>query len=40
MDAVARLRGTLAAHRSDEGVRFGSRAWLITAHRRRPARAP
>ncbi|MFE9443550.1 class I SAM-dependent methyltransferase [Streptomyces sp. NPDC006602] len=31
--AVERLRVTLAAHLSDDGVRFDSRAWLITAHR-------
>jgi len=31
--AVGRLRETLAAHLSDEGVRFDSRAWLVTARR-------
>jgi SAM-dependent methyltransferase len=34
--ALARLRGTLAAHRTDRGVLFDSRAWLVTA-RRAPA---
>jgi len=33
--AVERLRGTLAAHQSDDqGVTLDSRAWLITARRR------
>jgi SAM-dependent methyltransferase len=32
--ALARLRDTLAARLSDEGVWFGSRAWLVTAQRR------
>jgi SAM-dependent methyltransferase len=32
--AVRRLRGTLAAHASDDGIWFGSRAWIISAHRR------
>jgi ubiquinone/menaquinone biosynthesis C-methylase UbiE len=32
--ALARLRDALAAHMSDEGVRFNSRAWIVTAHRR------
>jgi SAM-dependent methyltransferase len=31
--AVARLRETLSAHLSDDGVRFDSRAWLVTARR-------
>jgi SAM-dependent methyltransferase len=31
--AVRRLRETLAAHISDDGVRFNSRAWIITARR-------
>jgi hypothetical protein len=32
--AVGRLRAALAAHLSDDGVWFNSRAWIITAHRR------
>jgi len=32
--ALARLRDTLAARLSDEGIWFGSRAWIVTAHRR------
>jgi hypothetical protein len=31
--AVGRLREALAAHLSDDGVWFDSRAWIITAHR-------
>jgi ubiquinone/menaquinone biosynthesis C-methylase UbiE len=31
--AVGRLRETLSAHLSGDGVRFNSRAWLITARR-------
>ena len=31
--AVGRLRETLSAHLSDDGVWFGSRAWIITARR-------
>ncbi|MES9604045.1 MULTISPECIES: class I SAM-dependent methyltransferase [Actinomadura] len=31
--AVARLRETLSAHLDGDGVRFDSRAWIITAHR-------
>jgi ubiquinone/menaquinone biosynthesis C-methylase UbiE len=31
--AVERLRVALAAHLTDDGVWFGSRAWLVTAHR-------
>jgi hypothetical protein len=31
--ADERLRQALAAHLSDDGVRFDSRAWVITAHR-------
>jgi ubiquinone/menaquinone biosynthesis C-methylase UbiE len=31
--AVRRLREALAAHRSDDGIWFNSRAWLITARR-------
>jgi SAM-dependent methyltransferase len=31
--AVGRLREALAAHLSDDGVWFNSRAWIITAHR-------
>jgi SAM-dependent methyltransferase len=35
---IERLRATLAAHYDDErGVVLGSRSWLITARRRRPA---
>ena len=32
--AVGRLREALAAHLSGDGVRFDSRAWIITARRR------
>jgi len=32
--AVGRLRAALAAHMSDEGVWFDSRAWIVTARRR------
>ncbi|NMO55883.1 methyltransferase domain-containing protein [Actinoplanes sp. TBRC 11911] len=32
--AAGRLREMLAAHLSDDGVRFDSRAWLVTARRR------
>jgi ubiquinone/menaquinone biosynthesis C-methylase UbiE len=32
--AVRRLRAALAAHTSDDGVWFDSRAWIVTAHRR------
>ncbi len=32
--ALARLRDTLAARMSDEGIWFHSRAWIVTAHRR------
>jgi SAM-dependent methyltransferase len=32
--AVGRLREALAAHTSDDGVWFNSRAWIITARRR------
>lgn len=35
--ALERLREALAAHLTDEGVVFGSRAWLVTA-RRPPSR--
>jgi hypothetical protein len=31
--ALDEVRATLAAHQGGEGVRFGSRAWLITARR-------
>lgn len=31
---VRRLRETLAAHTTDDGVWFNSRAWIVTAHRR------
>ena len=33
-DAAGRLREALAAHASDNGVWFNSRAWIVTAHRR------
>jgi SAM-dependent methyltransferase len=33
-DATERLRATLAAHRTDGGVNFVSRAWLVTARPR------
>ncbi|MFD9438318.1 class I SAM-dependent methyltransferase [Streptomyces sp. NPDC060006] len=33
--ARARLRTTLDAHTTDGGVYFDSRAWIVTAHRRR-----
>ncbi|HEU5161155.1 MAG TPA: methyltransferase domain-containing protein [Streptosporangiaceae bacterium] len=33
--AIGRLRKALSAHLGDDGVWFDSRAWLITAHRRR-----
>src|SRR5262245_1230471 len=32
--AVGRLREALAAHTSDDGVWFNSRAWIVTARRR------
>lgn len=32
--AAGRLREALAAHLSDDGVWFGSRAWIVTARRR------
>ena len=31
--ALGRLREALAAHISDDGVWFNSRAWIVTAHR-------
>ncbi|HEX5298434.1 MAG TPA: methyltransferase domain-containing protein [Streptosporangiaceae bacterium] len=31
--ALGRLRVMLAEHNGDRGVRFGSRAWIVTAHR-------
>jgi hypothetical protein len=31
--ALGRLRVTLAEHNGGKGVRFGSRAWIITARR-------
>jgi SAM-dependent methyltransferase len=31
--ALGRLRVTLAEHNGDRGVRFGSRAWIVTARR-------
>jgi SAM-dependent methyltransferase len=36
-DATERLRAALAAHRRDDGVWFGSRAWIVTARRHRSA---
>jgi SAM-dependent methyltransferase len=33
-DALARLHDLLAAHMSDDGIWFDSRAWLVSAHRR------
>ena len=38
--AVERLRVALAAHLSDDGVWFNSRAWIITAHRHREETQP
>ncbi|MFC8043355.1 hypothetical protein [Nocardia sp. NPDC057353] len=32
--AIDALRSTLTAHLTDDGVRFDSAAWLITATRR------
>jgi len=32
--ARARLRETLAAHASGDGIWFDSRAWIVTARRR------
>jgi SAM-dependent methyltransferase len=32
--AAGRLREALAAHLSEDGVRFDSRAWIVAAHRR------
>ena len=32
-EAIERLREMVAAHLGDDGVRFGSRAWLVTAAR-------
>jgi hypothetical protein len=32
--ADERLRQTLAEHMSDDAVRFDSRGWIVTAHRR------
>jgi hypothetical protein len=31
--AVTRLRETLTAHTSDDGIWFNSRAWIVTARR-------
>jgi SAM-dependent methyltransferase len=31
--SVEALRATLAAHETDDGIRFGSAAWLVTARR-------
>jgi hypothetical protein len=31
--ALGRLRMMLAAHSGDKGVRFDSRAWIVTARR-------
>jgi hypothetical protein len=36
--AAGRLREALAAHLSDDGVWFDSRAWIVTAHRGPSAR--
>ncbi|GGL07312.1 class I SAM-dependent methyltransferase [Nocardia jinanensis] len=33
--AIARLRTELAAHRDEDGVRFDSRAWIVSARRAR-----
>ncbi|HEV8563254.1 MAG TPA: methyltransferase domain-containing protein [Actinophytocola sp.] len=38
--ADERLRQALAAHLSDDGVWFNSRAWIITAHRHRAGPRP
>ena len=38
--ADERLRQALAAHLSDDGVWFHSRAWIITAHRHQAATPP
>jgi SAM-dependent methyltransferase len=38
--ADERLRQALAAHLSDDGVWFNSRAWIITAHRHRAGTQP
>ena len=38
--AVERLREALAAHLSDDGVWFNSRAWIVTAHRHREGTQP
>ena len=38
--AVERLRQALAAHLSDDGVWFDSRAWIVTAHRHREGTQP
>jgi ubiquinone/menaquinone biosynthesis C-methylase UbiE len=38
--AIERLRESLAAHLSDDGVWFNSRAWIITAHRHREGTQP
>jgi SAM-dependent methyltransferase len=38
--AVENLRVALAAHLSDDGVWFNSRAWIITAHRHRERTQP
>jgi SAM-dependent methyltransferase len=34
--AIGRLRQMLAAHMTDDGVWFNSRAWIVTAHRQGP----
>jgi hypothetical protein len=38
--AVENLREALAAHLSDDGVWFDSRAWIVTAHRHRKGTQP
>jgi SAM-dependent methyltransferase len=37
---VARLRDVMAEHRTDDGVRFDSRAWIVTARRGTTPGAP
>jgi hypothetical protein len=38
--SAGRLRETLAAHLSEDGVWFDSRAWIVTARRRREGTQP
>ena len=38
--AVERLRQALAAHLSDDGVWFNSRAWIVSTHRHREGTQP